>query len=269
MRIVGDRMESASVVPNRTACAMRDVACLLRTVQDEGLSGETLLDRLAVEFRRLCFSDVIMPISSVLDQDEEEVVSIYVSSALLTFMDSGAEAPLYVAFLVIKTFESRTREVCRVPLLVCEIETLTALLSAQQDLLTRRIGKFLVSRVRPVARRIPLYLDHSGFDNSRDNSRESSAKQLALGEATDRTVRVEPFGDSDVALVDTVDNEAIFELRRQTNHSTEFRRAVAEIFRELENIIPPPVKTEHEPDVLAMLPSRQVKALLKSGQSSL
>ena len=270
MRIVAERMESASVVPNRTACAMRDIACILRTVENEELADEALLDRLALEFRTLCFSEVIKPLSSILDQEELEVVQIYVSTALSTFLDSQAVEVLMLTFLIIKSFEARTGTTCIIPMLLVDIEDfLTTIdLVNQSQTVTLSIAKYVARRFQPVVRKVPLYLDHSGFDNSRDNLKEFSAKKLAVGEETDRTVRVEPVGQNEVALIDTLDEETIFLLRQQTSHSSEFRKACAEIFQELENIIPPPVKADNQPDVVAMLPSRQVKALLKSGQIS-
>ncbi len=175
---------------------------------------------------------------------------------------------LSLLVLVTRCWEETTNNRPTLPLTISEIENLMNFaksLNENKQSLQLSLLKEIVSIVQPSVRTVPLYIDSSGFPGLRDNLKDATNKNLSQGGAeTRRTVRIATCDDGDVALYH--DNEIVFRLGAQTKHNPDFRRACTAIFQELEDIIPPPIYSEPEKELLDVLPSRQVKSLLKSGR---
>jgi hypothetical protein len=267
MFIYGHKYESPSVVPNRTSSAMRDVASLIQSIGDLSVSDDVLLQSTIETFGRVGFSQVLEPVSQILDREQPEITSIYTTVLIKTVINNEqlARVCLCILLCVIRCCEEKDK--ISIPVTITEIQRLTTTASEFKSYpLMKSIMKQVVKRLRPTVRTVPLYIDHSGFSALRDNQKDSVAKQLSQGADTGRTVSVQPIGADEVGLVDELTGDVIFKLREQTSHNTEFKKQCAVIMEEIGNIIPPPIRSEPEPELLEVLLPRQVKALLKTGR---
>ena len=287
MIIVGNRWETPTVLPNRTASIMRDVSTLIRSIEDRTTSASTdedLFDICCDQFKTMNFSEVISPLSDVLDQTQSEIIDICLSTLLLTLRANPLDQSkllIFLIYMVATCFHvptSPSEDVASPPapsvercirVTVGDIDLLTAILADYRKTspFAYRVAKCLVPRLKPVLRFNDLYIEHSGFSALRDNQKESLAKDLSRGEETVRTVAVEPAGTEDVAVVSTETGAPIFQLAKQTRHNPELRRECTEIVKGLDDIIPPPLRSE-ETSALSLLAPKDVKMLLKNGRLS-
>ena len=272
MQVVGDKFESPTVVPNRTISAMRDVSALVHAVgTDVERSDSEILNRCIHVFRDIGFSEVLKPISNTLDQSEHEIIQIYMSILIKTifFHESHDMQKLFLCLLivVVKCFEERSGPVS-IPMTIADIENLTSRAQQMHDsTIILGIVKELSTRIVPSVRTIPFYADHSGFSALRDNQKDAFAKTLSHGVETDRTVSVAPLDDDDVGILNR-GGDVIFRLREQSQHNPGFRRKCGEIVNDLGYVIPPPLHSDPEPQLVDVMPARQIKKLLKSGRGA-
>ena len=268
MKLFGHRLESPTVVPNRTSSAMKDIAFLVRRI-DSRLSDIDIVQQSAEMFKQIGFSEVLRPLSQYLDQEEMEIVQVYMSILINTMLHDPERVTVYLSVLVliIGCFAEIYGSKPLLPLTIFEIESLTKMgreFIQESDSVKLGLLKKIVGIVRPSLRTVPLYIDASGFPSLRDNLKDAFAKSLSHGAETGRTVTVAEIGDTDVGLLHN--DQVIFQLREQTSHNAEFRNACASIFQELDDIIPPPISSEPQQHLLDVLPSRQVRSLLKTGR---
>jgi hypothetical protein len=269
MIIYGDRFETPSVIPNRTACAMKDIALFIRKIHERSdMSDSEVLKRAAQVFREIGFSEMLRPLAPVLEQEETEIVQIYFTVLLKTLMntDYPSRVLLFSMIIVLRCFEDITNRRIAFPVTIDEIKYLTSLAHELKTYSTLQWStvKEITKRLYPSVRTSPFYVDLAGFSALRDNLKEATAKSLSHGAETDRTVRVTPVGHDDVGLMHA--DEIIFQLRAQTRHNPEFSAACASILEELSNIIPPSIRSDPQPQLLDVLPAKQVKSLLKTGR---
>jgi hypothetical protein len=268
MKVYGNQFETPTVVPNRTVSAMRDIAYLVREIgPTEGKTEEEILKTSAEKFRAVGFSEVLRPLSPHMDLEDEEIVQIYLSILVQTFLRTEFDIRfLTIIVLVIKCWTTTRKTRPTLPLTISDIDQLTGYAKSIEDRKSLKLSLLgvVVGIVRPSVRTVPLYIDLGGFPGLRDNLKDATTKSLSRGAETQRTVRIDTCDDGDVALYH--DNEIVFKLGALTRHNSEFRKACTTIFQELEDIIPPPVYSEPEKELLDVLPSRQVKSLLKSGR---
>ena len=246
---------------------MRDLASLIQSVGDLSVPDDLLLRTTIETFGRVGFFEVLQPLSQILDQELTEITSIYTTILIKTMVNNEqlARVCLCILICVIRCCEERTK--LSIPVTISEIQRLTTTSSQfKPRSLMASIMKEVAGRLRPTARTVPLYIDHAGFSALRNNQKDSVAKQLSQGAETGRTVSVQPIGTDEVGLIEELTGDVIFKLRAQTAHNTEFKKQCAAIMEEIGNIIPPPIRSEPEPELLEVLLPRQVKALLKTGR---
>lgn len=248
---------------------MKDIAFLLRRIDEQpGMSDAEILEKSANLFRYLCFSEVIRGMSSVLEQEDEEIVQIYTSVLMKTLLNTESQrrAILCSLILVIRCFEETAKRKLLLPASIEEIDALTSMACSMaiESPLICSIIKELVKRIYPSVRTTPFYVDLTGFMSLRDNMKNETARTLSQGAETTRTVQVASVGDDDVGLLH--EEQVIFQLRAQTMQNSEFSRACAAVLDELKDIIPPPIRSEPEIELLDVLPAKQIKALLKTGR---
>ena len=272
MIIVGDKYETPTVVPNRTISAMRDISALAHAVgTSSNRSDSETLNRCIDMFRDAGFSEVLKPISTTLDQSEHEVIQIYMSILIKTifFHESHDMQKIFLCLLivVVKCFEERVGPVS-IPMTIDDIENLTSVTGQMHDsTIMLGIVKELSTRIVPSVRTLPFYADHSGFSALRDNEKDALAKTLSQGVETGRTVTVAPLDGDDVGILNQ-EGDVIFRLREQTQHNADFRRKCGEIVNDLGYVIPPPLRSDPEPQFVDVMPARQIKKLLKSGRGA-
>jgi hypothetical protein len=267
MIIYADRFESPTVLPNRTASAMKDVALFVEFVGSEThVSNDDLLPTTVDAFRKLGFSEVLRPISALLEQEELEIAQIYMNIAIKTLLrvQHNRRTLIFFLYLVISCYEEMTSAHAVLPLTVSEIRQLTEIMQPTTGIM-RSVGKTIADRIEPAVRTTPYYVDIAGFPGVRDNQKDATAKNLSQGAETKRAIAVVDVGEDDVGLLHN--DEIIFRLRAQTSHNPEFRTACADIVQKLDNIIPPPMRSEPQAELVDVLPTRQLKTLLKTGRT--
>ena len=265
VEITAPRLESPSVVPNRTHFAAKDIGRYIRAVEqniNDSLSDDEILKTCCEKFQSLCFSEVLSPLNSIMDQDVHDIRAIYTSIIVATIVSGVRYNNILIVLLYLVVRETK----CPVPLTVDDMKRLTVLSKSVVDNpVLAKCLKAVFRNAVPVLRKTRMYIDHSGFSGLRDNLKEHEAKSLANGAETGRSVTVVTVGDTDVGIVNSMTGEIVFQLTAQTGHNPTLRKECGQVISELENIIRPPEAAGSLEDV-ALLPSKEVRRLLKTGR---
>ena len=303
MIIVGPRFESPSVLPNRTAAAIKDLRLLVASIP-LGLTDGSLLHACISEFRNRSFSEIITP---ALFESPVDVCDLVFAALILSLrhVADPAKAKVLLCMLVVLVAcvdqmngagRSGTREQVSPAACMAELHALllrkpsvrdvqlnatqTAVSVTRVDLekLTELVRVWnsefltqLVSALFPRFRlkhRLCMFIDHSGSVALRDNCGLSTARQLSLGEETGRAVQVVSCGVDDVGLAaregEGSEEFVFFRTKAQTAHNPQLLRECKDLMQELANIIPAPLVSR--PEALGLLPPNSVKMLLRNGR---